>query len=285
MRLSMNHRTRTVHTLADDCEIHMASAAAEQLAWPAAVVVEPPNVCKERAPGMPQSSEKRLREELWPKYLDTHVMTKECEVTGFPRIFTEHASGNQDPANPNHVLEVHPALGIDCGAGHVLEMGSFLKAYPGMRKIKPETAQSCLQQRELFVRKNESRYEFVERGGQCGNFAVFHVTINPDWVRKISGGHSAIARVSPTGAGTFTLKLYTYDTTPEDKILADMRAGLQVTRRLYFHGMLTYDYFSIIKALRAPDRVTWLDQRDWTAVRFPLAFVVFGETSVEESEE
>ena len=32
------------------------------------------------------------------------------------------------------------------------------------------------------------------------------------------------------------------------------RAGLQVTRRLYFHGMLTYDYFSVIKAPRAPDK-------------------------------
>ncbi len=63
-------------------------------------------------------------------------------------------------------------------------------------------------------------------------------------------------------------------------MLADMRAGLQVTRRLYFHGMLTYDYFSMIKALRAPDRVTWLDSPEWTPVPFPLAFVVFGETSV-----
>jgi hypothetical protein len=56
-------------------------------------------------------------------------------------------------------------------------------------------------------------------------------------------------------------------------------------RRLYSQGMLTYDYFSMMKALRAPDKVTSLDPDDWTLVPFPLAFVVFGKTSVGESDD
>jgi hypothetical protein len=150
MRVSMNHRTGKVHSLADDCEIHIATTTANQLGWPSAVVVEPPNLCKERAPGMPASSEKKLREELWPKHLDQNVMNRECDVTGFPRIFTEHASGNEDPANPNHVLEIHPALRIECDGTKPLLMEKFLKVYKGMRKIKPATSASCLENRSCL---------------------------------------------------------------------------------------------------------------------------------------
>jgi hypothetical protein len=164
-------------------------------------------------------------------------------------------------------------------------MEKFLKVYKGMRKIKPATSASCLENRELFVRKRNSRYDFIERGGQCGNFAIFHATIAQEWVRKIHGGHSAISRVSPVGVGTYTLKIYTYDGTPEDKLLADIGAGLGVSKRIYLHGMFTYDYFAIIKTLREPDRVTWRDVPSWEKIRFPLAFVVFGETAVSEEEE
>jgi hypothetical protein len=86
-------------------------------------------------------------------------------------------------------------------------MEKFLKAHKGMQKIKPATSASCLENQELFVRKSNTRYEFIERGGQCGNFAVLHATITQEWVRKIRGGHSAISRVSPIGVGTYTLKI------------------------------------------------------------------------------
>jgi hypothetical protein len=285
MTLSMDHRTSKVHTLKDDCEIHIAASSTRILAWPAAVVVEPPNLCKERASGMPkQSSERRLREVLWPEYLDRHVMDRKCDVFGFPRIFTEHAAGNEDPANPNHILEIHPALRITCGSFD-LNIHSFLKIYPGMRKIQAQTAAKCVEGRQLRVRKRQSRYEFrQEGGGSCGNFAVFQATINPDWVRKIRGGHSAIARVSPAGLGQYTLKIYTYEGTPEDNTLRHIRQGANPNRRLYFHGMFTYDYFSIVRTVRDQNG-TWLDVPTWTRVQFPMALVVFGETTLTESEQ
>jgi hypothetical protein len=269
-----------VHSLAQDCEIHIAAKASGDLAWPTGFVVEPPNVCKERAAGMPSTGSPTS---LWPKYLDQHVMGQQCEVVGFPRIFTEHAAGNADPSNPNHVLEIHPALSLTCGSFQ-LDMRSFLKAYPGMRQIKPETAASCIAGRQLQVRKHDATYEFRQSGGgSCGNFAVMQATVNPKWVRKISGGHSAIARVSPGGGGSYSLKLYTYGGTREDNLLANIAQGREPSRRLYFHGMFTYDYFSILRAVRDPDG-TWRTVSEWTDVRFPLAFVVFGEAQVEETE-
>jgi hypothetical protein len=210
-------------------------------------------------------------------------MGQQCQVVGFPRIFTEHASGNSDPSNPNHVLEIHPALSLTCGSFQ-LDMRSFLKVYPGMRQIQPETAAACIAGRQLQVRKHDASYEFRQSGGgSCGNFAVMQATINPRWVRRISGGHSAIARVSPGGEGSYSLKLYTYVGTREDNLLANIAQGREPSRRLYFHGMFTYDYFSILRAVRDADG-TWLPVTDWTEVRFPLAFVVFGETRVEDTD-
>jgi hypothetical protein len=77
----------------------------------------------------------------------------------------------------------------------------------------------------------------------------------------------------------FTLKIYTYEDTPEDQTVAAIGAGTEVSRRLYYHGLLTYDYFAIVRTLRAADHVTWLDPPDWRRVPFPLAFVTFGEAA------
>ena len=272
IQLRMDSHSR-VHTLANDCEIHISARPSGTLAWPSGFVVEPPNVCKERAPGMVGT---------WPTYLDAHVMNQQCRVVGFPRIFTEHAAGNADASNPNHVLEIHPALDLSCG-DFQLDMRSFLKAYPGMRRISPGTAAAIIGGRHLSVRKHGASYEFRESGGSKGNFAVLETTINPAWVRKISGGHSAIGRVSPDGEGSYSLKVYTYDGTPEDNTLARIGAGNEPSRRLYYHGLFTYDYFSILRTVRDTDG-SWLNLTDWTEVRFPLAFVVFGETQMEESE-
>jgi len=287
LSLKMEHRTSTVHTLAKDCEIHVAAKTSDgkKLAWPSAVVVEPPNLCKERGPGMSATaSEKSLRETLWPSYFDAHIMNRDCLAIGFPRIFTEHAAGSAHPANPNHVLEIHPALRIECGS-FVLDMKKFLKAYRGMRSIQPTSAQECVSTRKLYVRKNQSRYEFLEEGGNnCGNFVVVDSHINSEWVRALSnGGHTAIARVNfgcfdnfPC-LGPYTLKLYTYPGTPEDAILTNFLTGTgNDAQNHYFHGMLTYDYFSIIKTLRKEDGA-WIDPADWTPVKYPIAMVVFGE--------
>jgi hypothetical protein len=134
-------RTKKVHTLASDCEIHMAATPADTLATPPGLVVEPPNLCKFRPEGTTATSEKNLREVVWPNLFDDRVIGKNCQVTGFPRIFTEHAQGAGDAANPNHVLEIHPATAISCG-GSDLAFTGFLKAIKGMHAIKPGTAAS-----------------------------------------------------------------------------------------------------------------------------------------------
>lgn len=275
IQVHVDARTKKVHLLAADCEIHMATTPKGELASPPSVVVEPPNVCKFAPPDTPTTTESRLRNVVWPNKLDDWVIGQDCEVTGFPRIFTEHAQGAGDPANPNHVLEIHPVLSIKCGSNQ-LDFTSYLVAIPGMRAVKPDTAASCISQRTLEVRYADGQYEFREAGGQCGNFAIVEVqNIKPDWIRKLKGGHSAIARVSADGQSITTLKIYTLEGTKADQWLGNIDP--HANARLLLHGMFTYDYFSIIRSIESSDGSLG-KPADWTPVKHPLAFVVFGPT-------
>lgn len=277
LQVHTDARTNRVHTLDSDCEIHMATTPnGPVLGSLPKVVVEPPNVCNFPPPGVRATSLTLLRNKIWPSFLDSHIMGKDCDVQGFPRIFTEHAQGTPDPANPNHVFEIHPALSITCDA-EPISFSNFLSYIPGMRAIKPSTAASCISQRQLKVRYAEGQYEFKENGGQCGNFAIVEVSsLNPAWIRKIKGGHSAIARVSADGTSTTTLKLYTLDGTTIDSWLGDAMQNGVGNGRIVLHGLFTYDYFSILKTVRTTDG-QWIHPSEWESIKFPLALVLFGQ--------
>jgi hypothetical protein len=234
--------------------------------------LEPPNLCKQKPPALGK----------WEAWVDAKVKGQQCEVVGFPRIFTEHATGGQGDSNPDHVLEIHPALRMRCSISSAdIDFRPFLKIHKGMRRMKDTTAASCFQGRELRVRKNAERYEFKQNGGgSCGNFAVVSIAFyKREWVHEINGGHSAIVRAFVGQEGPFTLKVYTLAGTEADQILVDAAVGLNGSR-LLVHGMITYDYFNILRAVRRPDR-SWLPDamlKTWTPVEFPVALVLFGES-------
>ena len=140
--------------------------------------------------------------------------------------------------------------------------------------------------------QNTGRYEFREEGGgTCGNFMIVEATaINPEWIKVLpnGGGRSALARVRVNNEGPFTLKIYAYPDSPADVILQAIEAGGELPDHLHIHGMTTYDFFSILKAVQgpAPD-FQWLSTSlaQWKEVKFPLALVAFGDIAVEEDPE
>jgi hypothetical protein len=259
--------------LSKDCEMHMGGTLTTAgLVDPDALVAEPPNLCKNDAPGGGS----------WVNVADTRFVNKDCRVTGFPRIFTEHASGGQGASNPNHVFEIHPALKIDCDGSAAIDFTTFMGAPEGLTHILPKSADSCIGTRTLSVRFKNNQYEFLQKGGQgCGNFAILEVGhIHKEWIRATGGGHASIARVTADGDTRHTLKLYTLAGTKADEWITNVMAGHTDTDRHIIHGVLTYDYFSILKAVTKPDG-TFLPTASlasWKAVNFPLAFIVYGET-------
>jgi hypothetical protein len=269
MPVVLTHRTNSVHALASDCEMHLAGVpAGTALADPYSVVVEPPNLCKFSPAGGSG----------WGAVFDQRVINRNCVATGYPRIFTEHAaSGSENGANPNHVLEIHPALRIVCGPD-AIDFTSDLTYFPGMRSIKPTTADDCVRNRTVSMRYDAAghRYEFLEDGGQCGNFAIAEIGyVEPKWIQAITGGHTAIARVSLDGQSRTTLKLYTLAGTPADTWLASVKTNGLGPNRVYVHGIITYDYFSFVRAMRSKTG-HWNNPTTWTKVNYPISLVVMG---------
>ncbi len=132
------------------------------------------------------------------------------------------------------------------------------------------------------VRNRNARYEFREEGGRgCGNFAIIEVGfVEPEWIKTIPGGHTAIARVSLNGESRTTLKLYTLRPSKSDQWLTKVKTEGMDEDRVFLHGMLTYDYFFMVKALRDRDTGRWAKPSAWQQIEFPIAMVVFGESEV-----
>jgi hypothetical protein len=287
-----------VHYLSSDCELHVAARPVSNAIWadPAGLVAEPPNVCKSRLPSIRQTGSIRT---AWAAFFDDHVTGQRCDVMGFPRIFTEHATGAGagTSSNPDHVLEIHPALGLTCESD-TLDFLPMLKAYPGMARITDVSAAECLANRRLFVRQRGSgsgiRYEFAEQGargntGRCGNFVLVEAYVTKEYLRTLSNGgdHVALARVWVGDRGPFPLKIYTYKGTAVDDKIATLQADSDsaASARLWLHGLLTYDYFTILQSVQqrepsADGTRDWRsadELRDFVEISHPLALVVFGE--------
>lgn len=263
-------RTANVHQPAGDCEMHLAGSSSIKIGFPGKVVVEPPNLCRYKPPAALGSS--------WGPVFDAYVLKKSCVAVGFPRLFAEHIKNGKPPANPPHMVEVHPALELRCTGSPTISFSSFLTIVKGMGAILDESADQCIEGYKLWVRQNGSNYEFLEdRPGRCGNFVVFDAVVDPQYVRKVAGGHSAIAQVWAVESRPHSMKLYTYDGTKEDTDIASIgsSANEEPTEALPLHGLLTVDYFSVLRVLRDRNG-NWISVPEWTPVRFPLAVVVYG---------
>lgn len=278
IRLRLTHRSR-VHKLSSDCEIHIAAQPIDSSdkAGPPAFVVEPPNLCHFAEPSGGD----------WETMITNEMIDRDCTVWGFPRIYDEHLVGDETPTNPHHMLEIHPALKIECDNAGTLDATTFLAHFAGMSEIQPSSAAKCFDTK-LWVRRNagKQRYEFrAQRHKHCGNFASFEYSVFDEWIRRLgNGGHSALMRVRPEGMPLRTLKLYTYPGTAIDDIIESYLASAEVHQGGVVHGMLTFDYFSIVRTIRSRTG-EWLPVTDWAEVKFPLALVAFGAKSDPDPEE
>jgi hypothetical protein len=278
------HSRSNVHTLASDCEIHLGGdIVGATFGDPPAVVVEPPNLCKFLPGG--SSPVTTSPAATWRTRFDTKILNKNCDVTGFPRIYTEHAVGGEaGSSNPNHVFEIHPATKIACPGDTALDFTKFLRSFTGLRHIKPASAHGCITGLRLWVRYHntdgEDHYEFFQaRPGGCGNFVIVEVGSLPrEWIQKTTGGHTGIGRITANGDQRVTLKLYSIEGTPADDWFERLKNNVHKPDdpRLV-HGILTYDYFQIMRVLQQ-GAATLGKNESWVEIAFPLALVVLGPT-------
>lgn len=268
-----------LHSLETDCEMHNAGTPLNvSLGTPSAIVVEPPNWCKFSPDGQLGQDFNALRT-VWANLSDTSIVNRNCDVKGFLRIFTEHATGGGGASNPDHAYEFHPALSMRCGS-QTFDFNNMMGAFPGLRHISPLTASNCITGRRLSVRFHQNRYEFSEAGGgTCGNFAIVRIEeLNIDWSFALGGGHYAFADVTADGNAIGGLGIYTFSGTDMDTLLAQaiQQGGLSSPKVV--HGVFTYDWQSIFDTL-VDAQGNLRKPTQWQRIDFPLALIIYGETS------
>ena len=267
-----------LHTLANDCEMHVAGTVqGGSMGNPPAIVVEFPNWCVFNPQGNLGDNFETLRQK-WDTFATSNLDNKTCDVRGFLRIFTEHATGGGGPTNPDHAYEFHPALSMQC-ANQTFSFGNMLRAFPGLRHISNGAASSCLSGRGLRVRFLHNRYEFTEGGGgTCGNFVIVRVSAIHE-SSTMAGGHYAVVTATANGQTTSQVGLYTLTGSPLDSWLAQVIAsGGMGSSTKVIHGVFTYNWHSIIRTLRNPDG-TLRRPNQLTAVQPALAVIAYGETT------
>lgn len=106
--------------------------------------------------------------------------------------------------------------------------------------------------------------------------------IGKEYIRELTNGgdHVALARVWVGEDGPYPLKIYTYKGTAVDSAIASLMVNTDeyAELNLPLHGLLTYDYFSIVQAIQDPS-FNWLPSSElkvYREVRNPLALVAFG---------
>jgi hypothetical protein len=121
---------------------------------------------------------------------------------------------------------------------------------------------------------------FQERPATWPNFVIVEVSSLPqEWIQATGGGQTAIGCVTATGGTTLTLKLLRRRGTPTADWFARLKKGGEhLDDRRLVHGVLTYDFFSMIRARRREGRTRHAGGVDGGS--FPAGAVVLGPTQV-----
>lgn len=269
-----------LHPLEQDCEMHVAGTPQDvSLGNPAALIVEFPNWCEFNPQGNLGDSFSTLKTK-WNTFATNNLDHKTCDVTGFLRIFTEHATGGGGATNPDHAYEYHPALSMKCGS-QSFSFGNMLRASDGLRHISNGAASQCMSGRQLKVKFAHNRYEFFESaGGTCGNFVIIRASsIDVSQSLTIDGGHYAVVKATANGQNSSNVGLYTLSGSTLDSWLANAIAngGIGSSTKV-IHGVFTYNWQSIINTLKKPDGSLRRPTQQ-TSLRPSLAIIAYGEAT------
>jgi hypothetical protein len=258
-----------VHPEHADCEANLSARLnGIKPGIPGLIVVEPPNLCKSRP------AEVGATEDVpWRQWFDRHALNTSCKVVGFVRLFNEHRvsaskgiGDNEGSSNPQHVVEIHPAMSIYCG-NDTLDLSKGVRGITAMHFATAATTELCIRNYKISARWSTERDEiqFKLEQPRCPNWAKMHI-YEVFQVKENSNGHKLQVSGSPgTADEAQTLTFYSLKGSAfDDAVIAGRRqfSDLQT--------LLTIDPAKVTAIARAKSR-------EWGYLRDPIAFVVFGE--------
>lgn len=159
-----------VHTIDNDCEMHLGAHTSTFQGNPDGLVMEPMNACVQPFPGHDQQNNAD-----WTKFGDG-LVNSTVTATGVPRIWPEHLNGGTT-SNPDHAVELHPLISIAAGGASTdFTDDIFEGAYRG--GVGEPTAFSILDLVSVDVTRSGSSVNVSFNGGEIGNFTVLQVNID-----------------------------------------------------------------------------------------------------------
>jgi len=170
-----------VHTIDNDCEIHLGAHSTDFQGDPDGLVLEPMNACEAPFPG---KSEQNNAD--WIAF-SNQVTGTTVTVSGVPRIWPEHLEGGNEASNPNHAVELHPLASMKTGAKNFdFTPNIFAGDYTG--GVSEATALRIVQQTSVSVTRLGDSAEISFRAGQIGNFTVVDLVIDKTTITSDGAG-------------------------------------------------------------------------------------------------
>src|ERR1035437_3179729 len=191
-----------VHLVSKDCEMHFGGTVDGYSGTPAGWVFEPMNVCIQ-----PYFKQKKQKKADWIAFGERVVAQGTVEITGVPRIWPEHLSGQEHDSNPNHTMEIHPITTLMDG-NTKRDFTSFIFAPSGLAGISEETQQAILETTTVEAHQSGGSVNVtMETHGFIGNFADIDVSIDPSTIKLLGAGHIMEGEAEIEGGGSFPVHM------------------------------------------------------------------------------
>jgi hypothetical protein len=190
----------TVHSLANDCEIHFgAHAAADFDGVPNGLVLEPMNACVEDPPEGFAS---------WPAFAKS-LQAGPITATGVARIWPEHLEGGV-PSNPDHAVELHPLTGVvSAGKSFDFSANIFAGDYRGK-----DGNRDIVSRVHATVTASEGVATISFVGGSIGNFTTLDLLIDRSSITSDGAGSFRMNGTVALNDAAFPVRIVTVKGSP-----------------------------------------------------------------------
>jgi hypothetical protein len=254
----------SVHTLQNDCEMHLGAQTDAFSGDPDGLVLEPMNACVEALPGKDTQSNAD-----WTGFGDD-LTNSGVPVTaeGVARIWPEHLVGG-GPSNPNHAVELHPLTALTFkGALFDFTPTVFAGDYQG--GVGEPTALNILKNTSVSVAKDGDSADISFAGGVIGNFTILEVEIDRSSITSDgSGSFRMDGDVAVDASTSVAVRVVSAKNTAINGRIQTLRSGGAATLRLQALVLFSLSPESLLTAVNK-------SSGDAVDVERPIQLILYG---------
>ena len=262
--VTVEGRSKDVHALTDDCELHFGAHASGFQGEPDGLVLEPMNACVQPFFGKTEHSNAD-----WKKFGDD-IKGKEVTVSGVPRIWPEHLTGGGDDSNPNHAVELHPLTSV-VFAGKTFDFAPNVFAGDYVGGLGEESALKIVKRTTVSVTRNGDSVDISVRAGTTiGNFTVLEIVIDRASITSDRDGSFRMdGEVDVDDSTTVPVRIVTTVGSPINNEMKRIKSGRRASVSMKALVLFSLSPNSLLDAANQSNG-------DEVAVERPIQLILFG---------